>query len=92
MHQYLKAIGFGNIRTRKELRKLLGDVENRFTHQTIVSYKPGEDFCEYQKAYGEYMGITVCGELDEEEIFDAAYYFPYFEGSGITTYADVTIE
>ena len=40
MHQYLKAIGFGNIRTRKELRKLLGDVENRFTHQTIVSYKP----------------------------------------------------
>lgn len=92
MHQYLKAIGFGNIRTRKELRKLLGDVENRFTHQTIVSYKPGEDFCEYQKAYGEYMGITVCGELDEEENFDAAYYFPYFEGSGITTYADVTIE
>ena len=92
MHQYLKAIGFGNIRTRKELRKLLEDVENRFTHQTIVSYKPGEDFCEYQKAYGEYMGITVCGELDEEENFDAAYYFPYFEGSGITTYADVTIE
>ena len=92
MHQYLKAIGFGNSRTRKELRKLLGDVENRFTHQTIVSYKPGEDFCEYQKAYGEYMGITVCGELDEEENFDAAYYFPYFEGSGITTYADVTIE
>lgn len=92
MHQYLKAIGFGNIRTRKELRKLLGDVQNRFTHQTIVSYKPGEDFCEYQKAYGEYMGITVCGELDEEENFDAAYYFPYFEGSGITTYADVTIE
>ena len=92
MHQYLKAIGFGNIRTRKELRKLLGDVENRFTHQTIVSYKPGEDFCEYQKEYGEYMGITVCGELDEEENFDAAYYFPYFEGSGITTYADVTIE
>ena len=38
------------------------------------------------------MGITVCGELDEEENFDAAYYFPYFEGSGITTYADVTIE
>ena len=92
MHQYLKAIGFGNIRTRKELRKLLGDVENRFTHQTIVSYKPGEDFCEYQKSYGRSARLSVCGELDEEENFDAAYYFPYFEGSGITTYADVTIE
>ena len=38
------------------------------------------------------MGITVCGELDEEENFDRAYYFPYFEGSGITTYADIAIE
>ena len=92
MHQYLKAIGFDNIHTRKELRQLLREVEERFTHQTIVSYRPGEDFCEYQKEYGQFMGITVCGELDEEDNFDPAYYFPYFEGSGVTTYADISVE
>ena len=92
MHQYLKAIGFDNIHTRKELRQLLRKVEERFTHQTIVSYRPGEDFCEYQKEYGQFMGITVCGELDEEDNFDPAYYFPYFEGSGVTTYADISVE
>ena len=27
MHQYLKAIGFENIQTRKDLKKLLKDVE-----------------------------------------------------------------
>lgn len=92
MNQYLEAIGFNNIHTRKDLKKILNNVEKEFTHQTIVSYRPAEDFCEFQKEYGQCMGITVCGELDEEENFDRAYYFPYFEGSGITTYADIAIE
>ena len=77
MHQYLKAIGFENIQTRKDLKKLLKDVEENFTHQTIVSYRPGEDFCEFQKEFGQDVGITLCGELDDEEHFEAAYYFPY---------------
>ena len=81
MHQYLKAIGFENIQTRKDLKKLLKEVEENFTHQTIVSYRPGEDFCEFQKEFGQDVGITLCGELDDEERFEAAYYFPYFEGS-----------
>ena len=92
MHQYLKAIGFDNIHTRKELLRLLGEVERDFTHQTIVSYKPGEDFCEYQKEYGQCVGITLCGELDEREEFGQAYYFPYFEGSGISTFAEIIVE
>lgn len=92
MHQYLKAIGFDNIRTRKDLKKLLAEVENECTHQTVVSYTSDEDFCEFQKEYGQSIGITICGEMDEQDRFDAAYYFPYFEGSGITTYADVAIE
>lgn len=92
MHQYLKAIGFDNIRTKKELRELLNQVKNEFTHQTIVSYNEEADFCELQKEYGQAIGITLCGELDNEENFDADYFFPYFEGSGITTYAEVTVE
>jgi hypothetical protein len=70
MHQYLKAIGFENIQTRKDLKKLLKDVEENFTHQTIVSYRPGEDFCEFQKEFGQDVGITLCGELDDEEHFE----------------------
>lgn len=92
MHQYLKAIGFGSLKTKKELRELLEQVETNFTHQTIVSYESWADYCEFQKEYGQDVGITLCGELDEEENFDAEYYFPYFEGSGVTTYADVVIE
>lgn len=92
MHQYLKAIGFGNLQSKKELRELLKEVEKNFTHQTIVSYSEDADFCELQKEYGQGMGITVCGELDNEEHFDVDYYFPYFEGSGVTTCAEVMVE
>lgn len=92
MHQYLKAIGFDNINTRYDLKDLMDDVEAGFTHQTIVSYRPGEDFCELRREYGQCVGVTICGELDGDDNFYPDYYFPYFEGSGISTYADIAIE
>lgn len=92
MHQYLKAIGFGNIQTKKELKELLKNVENECSHQILVSYQDTSDYCELQKEYGQGIGITLCGEMDEEDHFEADYYFPYFEGSGITTFSDVIVE
>lgn len=92
MHQYLKAIGFDNIRTKNDLRNILADVQNGFNHQTIVSYRPGEDFCEVRKDYGQCMGISLCGELDENDVLDPAYYFPYYQGSGISTYSEIAVE
>lgn len=92
MHQYLKAIGFNNLKNKKDVKQLLSQVETNFTHQTIVSYEDWADYCEFQKEYGQNFGITLCGELDENEIFEEDYYFPYFEGSGVTTYAEVMVE
>ena len=92
MHQYLKAIGFENIQTRKDLKKLLKEVEENFTHQTIVSYRPGADFCEFQKEFGQDVGLALCGELDDEGLFGAAYYFPFFEGIGGSTYAEIDVQ
>ena len=92
MHQYLKAIGFGNIQTKKELKKLLKNVEQECSHQILVSYKDSSDYCELQKEYGQGIGITLCGEMDEYDQFEADYYFPYFEGSGITTFSEVIVE
>ena len=92
MHQYLKTIGFDNIRTRNDLANLLDDVKKSFNQQTIVSYRPGEDFCEVRKDYGQCIGISLCGELDENDVFQPAYYFPYFVGSGISTYSEIAVE
>ena len=37
-------------------------------------------------------GICVRGEFDEDNRFLYEYYFPYLEGSGITSYEDVSVE
>ncbi|MDD3361339.1 MAG: DUF3881 family protein [Hespellia sp.] len=92
MHQYLKAIGFGNLTSKKQEKELLQEIKDTFTHQTIVSYSQDADFCEYQKTYGVGMAVVECGELDEQENFESEYYFPMFRGSGVTSYADVSVE
>lgn len=71
---------------------MLEDVRENYTHQTIVSYLPGEDFCELRKDYGQCIGVSLCGELNENDVFEPSYYFPYFEGSGISTYAEIAVE
>lgn len=92
MHQYLKAIGFGNLSTKKDLREILNQVEKKFTHQTVIAYNKSADFCEFQKDFGQGIGIALYGEMDENENFDADYYIPYFNGSGVTTFSEVIIE
>ena len=92
MHDYLKAIGFQNISNKKELSELIKVVESEYNHELVVSYKDWADYCELQKEFGQRMGITLCGERDNVGNFHPDYYFPYFEGTGITTYADVVVD
>ena len=50
------------------------------------------DFCEFQKEYAPGIGISLCGDMDLDECFMRQYYFPYFIGTGVTSYADVAME
>lgn len=92
MDQYLTAIGFGDIESKKELYKILTQVEQNFTHHELILQDEEMDFCEFQKEYGEGIGISLFGDMDMASHFERQYYFPYFTGKGITSYADVAIE
>jgi len=88
----MRAIGFSSFESRKKLQELLADViVNSDTHAYAVSQEKillGE-FC---KDFAKGLGIAVCGEFDEEQRFTFEYYFPYLNGSGITSYEDVSVE
>ena len=60
MHQYLNAIGFGNIRSKKELNKVLVQVKSLFTQQDLISQDDDTDFCEFRKEFGAGVGISLC--------------------------------
>ena len=92
MHKYLTAIGFGNIDSKKKLHKILIEVEETFSYHELIQAEEDLDYCEFQKEYGPGLGVSVFGEMDLEENFQKQYYFPYFIGTGVTSYADVIVE
>lgn len=92
MHYYLKAIGFGNIKGKRELNEILLQVEKFYTKHDLISQDEDIDFCEYQKEYGAGIGIALCGDMGQDESFAKQYYYPYFFGTGITSHADIFIE
>ena len=92
MHQYLKAIGFGNINNKRELKEILTQVKTSFTQHDLIAQDEEMDICEYQKEYGAGIGISMLGDRDIHEEFEKNYYYPFFLGTGITSHADVYIE
>jgi len=92
MNQYLTAIGFGDIESKKELYEILTQVEQKFTHHELILQDEEMDFCEFRKEYSEGIGISLFGDMDVNSHFEKLYYLPYFTGKGITSYADVGIE
>lgn len=92
MHEYLGAIGFSELKTRKQLKSLLVDVQESYDYEEVRASVEDVDFCEYRKEYGENIGISIFGGLDDYGEFEKEYYIPYFYGKGITSYADVVVK
>lgn len=91
MHSYLHAIGFGEFESRKEWEKILDEVIHSYDSKQVVD-EGNRLFAEMSKSYGDDIGITVCGEYDENDQFRMEYCFPYFQGTGITTKEEVIVE
>ena len=92
MHQYMNAIGFGNINSKRNLKNILTQVKTSFTQHDLIAQDEEMDICEYQKEYGAGIGIAMFGDRDIHEEFEKNYYYPFFLGTGITSHADVYIE
>ena len=92
MHAYMKAVGFSAISSRKEMQKLIEDVIRNSDRRKVVENEEHHLFVEISKEYGYDCGLTVCGELDEEDNFHLDYCFPFYNGSGVTSQEDLVVE
>ncbi|RDU23561.1 DUF3881 family protein [Anaerosacchariphilus polymeriproducens] len=92
MHSYLRAIGFSNIKKTKDMEEIIKLVLSDSTQKKMVEISDEHTFFEVSKEFSELMGVAIRGEFNENNEFMTEYYFPYFEGTGITTYEDVDIE
>lgn len=97
MHKFMRAIGFSRFESRQKLQELLTDVvmnsdRRAITMNSIYGYRENMLLGEFCKNFADSLGIAVCGEFDDEEKFTYEYYYPYLDGSGITSGEDVSVE
>ncbi len=92
MHKYLRAIGFSTLTDRKKLKELLTDVVLNADKRSYTMNQEQVMLGEFCKNFASGMGIAVCGEFDDSDKFTYDYYYPYLEGSGITSCEDVSVE
>ena len=94
MHKYLRAIGFSQIKNRKQLQILVTECIRSAKEREYISLPEEEDyvFVECRKEFAEGMGIAVRGQFDESNNYIYNYYFPYLKGNYISSYEDVSIE
>lgn len=92
MHKYLRAIGFSELKTRKDFEQLIEYIITNADSKTYVEKDSSYVLTEYRKFFGDNMGIIVNGEYDADNKFYFNYAFPYLYGDGITSEEDITIE
>ncbi len=89
MHQYLKALGFQYMESRKNEKSIIQKVLDEYDIRTSHS---DSGILEYRKNFGDNFGISLYGYEDEDGVFEMEYYCPYTRGSGISSYAEIVIE
>ena len=91
MHNYLRAVGFENFKSREDISELIAMTVQQADSRSYVT-KDGEKLLgEFCKDFADGIGICVCGEFNEQDKFLYDYYYPYIRGTGITTEEDITV-
>lgn len=86
----MRAIGFSEELSRCQIRELL----NRSVAEAdsiSMTEEDGYVFGQILKEVSPNLGISICGEFNERDEFEFDYYFPYFKGTGVTSYNEVCI-
>lgn len=91
MHSFLKAIGFSQLKSRKEVEALVQMVINQASERHMIRLGNSTSVAELSLEFGDGLGITVRGEYDENEVFHMEHYFPYFIGRNVSTREEVYI-
>ncbi len=92
MHQYLRAVGFSNIKNRKEIKELLSRIVQNPEKKDYIETEQESILIEYQAMFSESLGMTIRGELDEENHMMLDFYYPFCLGKNISTNEEAGIE
>ena len=91
MHRFLRSIGFSTYQKKREIEKLLAELEQTGTRRRI-QIDTDTNLCEVRAEVAPGMGLVMMGETDEHGVFKREYYYPYLAGSDVSSTADCSIQ
>ncbi len=91
MHSFLKAVGFSDIRSRKEVEQLINLVIEQGAERYMASLGGKTTLAEILLEVAEDIGVALRGEYDERGNFHVEHYFPYLHGQNVSSKETVFI-
>ncbi len=92
MHKYLRAVGFSNVKTKRQLNELISYGVQKAKERSYTTLYDDTMLAEYNLYCGERMGLCIRGEYDENNQFFMDYAVPFLHGAQISSYADISVE
>lgn len=92
MHKFLGAVGFSKLNKVVNIDMMIQETLDSYDSKIAVEDESGRLIGQISKNCGPEMGISVCGEYDEENHFHRDMYFPFFSGTNISAQAEVSFE
>lgn len=92
MHKYLRAVGFASLKKRDDFESIIRKIASDSTDRVFTSLNDESMIAVYSKDFAPGIGISVCGEFNEDNQFFYDYSFPYLKGNVVSSYEDISIE
>ena len=92
MHQYLRAVGFSDIKRKKDLKEVLNQIVQKPNHKEFVEGEENTVLVEYTTMFTDSTGVMLRGELDEEDHLMLDFYYPICVGKEISSTEEVVLE
>ena len=90
MHSYLRAVGFSQIKTRKLLEEIY--VSSLRNLKMITTTGIDTSLIQFEKDFGDKIGLTLLGEYDINGSLSIEHYFPYIKGDVFMEFENISIE
>ncbi len=92
MHKYLRAIGFSEYTKKQDIEKLLERTVQCPGEAQLVQLDDGGTREQIYAEVGNGIGISICGEMNDRDVLEREYYFPYLRSTCITTQAPCQVQ
>lgn len=76
MHKFLRAAGFSMYQKKKDIEKLLDLLETQPSVTKCVQIDEETNVCEMRTEIAPGIGLSIVGELNEEETLKGSFTFP----------------